>query len=111
MEAIGENPMATAPENDLVGCSHLHLIGFHDGKYLRWTLVIFSHRLTTVTLTSTCVGLIKPPVARRRVLIVDDHDFFSACLRSLLNNEADLVVCDRASDSTDLLDRIARSQP
>src|SRR4051812_14196529 len=44
-------------------------------------------------------ALLQPhPVARagvrRQVLIVDDHNFFAGCLRTLLDHESDLVVCD-----------------
>jgi DNA-binding NarL/FixJ family response regulator len=48
---------------------------------------------------------------RRRVLIVDDHNFFAACLRTLLDNESDLVVCDIMANSCALNERIERLQP
>lgn len=48
---------------------------------------------------------------RRRVVIVDDHDFFAACLRSLLDAEDDLVVCDVATAAADLGERVRRLQP
>jgi DNA-binding NarL/FixJ family response regulator len=48
---------------------------------------------------------------KRRVLIVDDHDFFAACLRTLLDNESDLVVCDITTTSTELGARIERLKP
>lgn len=49
--------------------------------------------------------------ARRRVLILDDHNFFAACLRTLLDNESDLVVCDIMANSIDLRGRIERLRP
>lgn len=48
---------------------------------------------------------------KRRVLIVDDHDFFAACLRTLLDNESDLIVCDVATTSMELSARIERFRP
>lgn len=51
------------------------------------------------------------PAVRRTILIVDDHYFFAACLRTLLENEADLAVCDIATDSGQLLERIERLRP
>jgi DNA-binding NarL/FixJ family response regulator len=48
---------------------------------------------------------------RRRVLIVDDHNFFAACLRTLLDNESDLVVCDILANSSGLRERIERLRP
>jgi DNA-binding response OmpR family regulator len=48
---------------------------------------------------------------RRRVLILDDHNFFAACLRTLLDNESDLVVCDIMANSIDLRSRIERLRP
>lgn len=48
---------------------------------------------------------------RRRVLILDDHDFFAACLRTLLDHESDLVVCDILTNSLELRERIERQRP
>ncbi len=56
-------------------------------------------------------GKVAPPTAKRRVLIVDDHDFFAACLRTLLDNESDLVVCDIAANSQHLRERIDQLRP
>jgi DNA-binding NarL/FixJ family response regulator len=56
-------------------------------------------------------GKVAPPTAKRRVLIVDDHSFFAACLRTLLDNESDLVVCDIAANSLHLRERIDRLRP
>ena len=44
------------------------------------------------------------PAAPRRILIVDDNWFFAACLRMVINQEADLVVCDIARSARDLAD-------
>lgn len=48
---------------------------------------------------------------RRRVLIVDDHAFFASCLRTLLDNESDLIVCDIALSPVDLAERVERVRP
>jgi DNA-binding NarL/FixJ family response regulator len=48
---------------------------------------------------------------RRRVVIVDDHDFFAACLRALLDDEPDLMVCDVASGCIDLEHRVSQLNP
>lgn len=45
------------------------------------------------------------------MLIVDDHDFFAACLRAFLDNESDLAVCDVAGSSGHLTERIERLRP
>jgi DNA-binding NarL/FixJ family response regulator len=51
------------------------------------------------------------PTSRRQVLVVDDHPFFAACVRSLLDHESDFVVCDVAPTSKALDERVARLQP
>lgn len=56
-------------------------------------------------------GVVAGPLTRRRVLIVDDHPFFAACLRTLLDNESDLVVCGYAATSAELGPRIERLRP
>lgn len=48
---------------------------------------------------------------RRRILIVDDNEFFAACLRVVIDNESDLEVCDKASDTRGLTERIHRQSP
>jgi two-component system response regulator len=50
-------------------------------------------------------------VRKRRVLIVDDHWFFAACLRTFVDHQSDFMVCDIAPSSEDLLERIARVDP
>lgn len=60
---------------------------------------------------SRAPGDAAPPHCKRRVIIVDDHDFFAACLRTLLDNEADLMVCDVMTNSSSLRERIARLNP
>lgn len=49
--------------------------------------------------------------ARKRILIIDDHCFFTACLRELLNNEADLIVCATTQSSRGLFKRVAFYKP
>jgi DNA-binding NarL/FixJ family response regulator len=61
-------------------------------------------------------SLLNPPVRpalarKRRVLIVDDHWFFAACLRTFVDDQADFVVCDVAPCSADLRERIRRLEP
>jgi DNA-binding NarL/FixJ family response regulator len=51
------------------------------------------------------------PAVKRRVLIVDDHWFFAACLRTFVDHQSDFVVCDIAPSSADLMERIARLDP
>lgn len=48
---------------------------------------------------------------RRLVAIVDDHTFFAACLRALLDGESDLAVCGVASAPHELGDRLPRLEP
>jgi DNA-binding NarL/FixJ family response regulator len=54
---------------------------------------------------------VNPSSSKRRILIIDDHDFFAACLRAMLDNESDLVVCDIMTNSQDLRERIERLKP
>ncbi|MES2694266.1 MAG: response regulator [Verrucomicrobiota bacterium] len=42
---------------------------------------------------------------------MDDHNFFAACLRTLLDNESDLMVCDIAANSGEVRERIERLKP
>lgn len=42
---------------------------------------------------------------------MDDHGFFSSCLRTLIEREEELAVCDVAADETDLPARIAQLRP
>ena len=56
-------------------------------------------------------GPVAPAGIRRRVLILDDHDFFAACLRTMLDHESDLVVCDIMTNSAELRERIERLRP
>ena len=52
-----------------------------------------------------------PPAAKRRLLIVDDNWFFAACLRTVIDQEADLVVCDTARSSARLPEAIRHYAP
>ena len=51
------------------------------------------------------------PPPKRRVLIVDDHGFFAACLRTLLDAEPDLEVCEVLSSPDELGQRIDHLRP
>jgi len=46
-----------------------------------------------------------------RVYIVDDHRFFTFALASLVNTQADLVVCGVGHEETEALDGIIHSSP
>lgn len=51
------------------------------------------------------------PMGRHRILIIDDNSFFSFCLRTLIDREEELAVCDVAASEEDLLERIERYSP
>ena len=48
---------------------------------------------------------------RHRILIIDDNSFFSFCLRTLIDREEELAVCDVAASEEDLLERIQHYHP
>jgi chemotaxis response regulator CheB len=48
---------------------------------------------------------------RRRILIIDDNSFFSFCLRTLIDRDPELFVCDVAANETNLIERITAYQP
>lgn len=50
-------------------------------------------------------------VARRRIYIVDDHQFFVAGLSSLINHAPDLEVCGSAPDGTRVVSEVKRLHP
>lgn len=56
-------------------------------------------------------SLIGASPQRHRVAIIDDHDFFAACLRALLDSEDDLMVCDIASRGEELGERLREVRP
>lgn len=56
-------------------------------------------------------GEAAPSGRKRRILIVDDHIFFAACLRTLLDHESDLMVCDVVAHCSDLEERVRRLRP
>jgi DNA-binding NarL/FixJ family response regulator len=56
-------------------------------------------------------GLESAETLRRRVAIIDDHDFFAACLRAVLDSEPDLEVCDVATECGGLYERVQRVAP
>lgn len=49
--------------------------------------------------------------AGRRILIIDDNSFFSFCLRTLIDREQELAVCDIAASEEDLTERISHYRP
>lgn len=52
-----------------------------------------------------------PGIARRRILVVDDHPMLRQGLAGIINQQSDLVVCCEAGDADDALDRIAAARP
>jgi len=50
-------------------------------------------------------------VARTRVLIVDDHEFFRQCLRSLLESRAEWEICGEASDGLEAVEAAKKLRP
>jgi DNA-binding NarL/FixJ family response regulator len=51
------------------------------------------------------------PDAKKRILLVDDHDVVRRGVASLLNAEPDLEICGEADDVDSALATIARTQP
>jgi DNA-binding NarL/FixJ family response regulator len=49
--------------------------------------------------------------SRKRILIIDDNYFFSFCLRTLIDCEPDLCVCDVAPSASGLLERVEHYRP
>ena len=80
---------------------------------MRWTRGLSLHVFARVPLMHEFLqaGETERTDARRRVLILDDHNFFAACLRTMLDNESDLVVCDIMASSAELRERIERLRP
>jgi DNA-binding NarL/FixJ family response regulator len=52
-----------------------------------------------------------PGKRRRKLLIVDDNRFFIRSLKSLIDGEPDMVVCDLAESSEQLFRAIKQSSP
>lgn len=48
---------------------------------------------------------------RKRILIIDDNYFFSFCLRTLIDCESDLSVCDVAPSAAQLEERVEHYRP
>lgn len=49
--------------------------------------------------------------SRQRVLLVDDHPFFLRALRTLIDQEPDMMVCGTADGSAGLLEKITALTP
>jgi len=52
-----------------------------------------------------------PAVAKKKVLVIDDHPIVRERLAELINQEADLVVCGEAEDSHQARKAVAELQP
>jgi len=48
---------------------------------------------------------------RRKLLLVDDHRFFVHSLKTLINGEPDMEVCDMAESSAEMFRAMKRSHP
>jgi len=46
-----------------------------------------------------------------RIYLVDDHPFFAAALASLINTEADMVVCGHGCESAQVVGDVSRFSP
>jgi DNA-binding NarL/FixJ family response regulator len=46
-----------------------------------------------------------------RIYLVDDHPFFAAALASLINTEADMVVCGHGCESSQVVSDVSRFSP
>jgi len=51
------------------------------------------------------------PIAKRRILVVDDHPIVRQGLALLINREPDLVVCGEAEDATGAMHVLASAHP
>lgn len=110
--------MVHREESDTEGSAVLENDGFMDtgqiamNSFFRWTRRDCCTLVTAVPMRAFLqAGPIARAGVRRRVLILDDHDFFAACLRTLLEHESDLVVCDIMTNSIELRERIERLRP
>lgn len=54
---------------------------------------------------------VAPSMARRRVLVVDDHPFMRAGLAQLINQQADLLVCGEAGNPAEAAHELTRCSP
>src|SRR5437667_4494656 len=52
-----------------------------------------------------------PPVARKRILILDDHPMMREGLAQLIGNEADLSVCGEAENANEAIEKINALKP
>jgi DNA-binding NarL/FixJ family response regulator len=74
-------------------------------------LELYTSYMSLLMRTSLNAGAAGSLAVKRRVLIVDDNEFFAACLSRLLNNESDLTVCDVTTTPVQLDSRIKRLHP
>ena len=51
------------------------------------------------------------PVARKRILILDDHPMMREGLAQLIGNEADLSVCGEAENANEAIEKINALKP
>jgi DNA-binding NarL/FixJ family response regulator len=51
------------------------------------------------------------PVARKRILLVDDHPMTRAGLAQLINKQSDMEVCFEAGDPTEAFQQISKTMP
>ena len=54
---------------------------------------------------------VAPAVARRRILLVDDHPFMRAGLGALIDRQADLAVCGEAGNPAEAFAQLRQSKP
>jgi DNA-binding NarL/FixJ family response regulator len=51
------------------------------------------------------------PVAKKRILLVDDHPFMRAGLGQLIDKQPDMAVCGEAGNPAEALQALSKSQP
>jgi DNA-binding NarL/FixJ family response regulator len=61
--------------------------------------------------TSRSGAALAPPLARKRICLVDDHPMTRAGLAQLINKQSDLEVCCEASSPAEALNALSQSTP